>query len=172
MQCKYSFILTCQRTLNSCFCWLWMQKGISCMAQTARHRLTQKRVGLLPLWTSTDPDTVTWCITGKSDAADEYNMKRWRDLTKSKSSCWSFRHTDLYDNDEEESHISGKVDFVNLEHRRAQTKDQNPDNNLDCLRVARKSHQHIMQYIWNFLMRKNALDMSPNIALKIPMSYV
>lgn len=131
----YKPSITCKANVLLCYVklnhfWMWLSKW---------EVHTQKRVGLLPLWTSTDPDTVTWCITVKSDAADEYNMKRWCDLTKSKSSCWSFRHTDLYDNDEEQSHISGKVDFVNLEHRRAQTKDQNPDNNLDCLRrVAEK----------------------------------
>lgn len=161
MQCKYSYI---QATLNSCFCWLWMQKCIF-MHGTDSPRKESVSSHCGPALTQTQsPGALQW---------SQLMSITWKDdLSKSKSSCWSFRHTDLYDNDEEERHISGKVDFVNLEHRRAQTKDQNPDNNLDGLRRARKSRQHIMQHIWNFLMRKNALNMSPNIALKIPMCYI
>ena len=41
--------------------------------------------------------------------------------------------TDLYDNDQEEGHISNKVDLVDLEHRGTQTENQSPDNDLDGL---------------------------------------
>ena len=47
--------------------------------------------------------------------------------------------TDLYDNNQEEGHISRKVDLMDLEHRGTQTENQSPDNDLDGLRGGVKS---------------------------------
>lgn len=41
--------------------------------------------------------------------------------------------TDLYDNDQEEGHISCEVDLMDLEHWGTQTKNQSPNNDLDRL---------------------------------------
>lgn len=45
--------------------------------------------------------------------------------------------TDLYDNNQEEGHISSEVDLMDLEHRGTQTKNQSSNNNLDRLTEGR-----------------------------------
>lgn len=46
----------------------------------------------------------------------------------------TFTKTDLYDNYQKEGYISCKVDLMDLQHRGAQTENQSPNNDLDCLR--------------------------------------
>ncbi len=42
--------------------------------------------------------------------------------------------TDLYDDKQEERHVSREVDLMDLEHRGAETKNQSTNDNLDRLR--------------------------------------
>lgn len=103
-------------------------------------RLTQKRVGRLPLWTSTDPDKVTWWSTAQFiKYSHQFVGIRERDLHT------LHLRTHLNDHNQEEGHVSCEVDLVDLEHGGAQTENQRPDDDLD--RLAEGTELHCFKHI-------------------------
>lgn len=86
-----------------------------------RPPLTQNRDGFLPLWTSTDPDKVTWGHRDTSVAS----------FPTETTAAWRPAHLDHHH--QKKGHVSGEVDLVELEHRSTEAEDQRRDDDLDGL---------------------------------------
>lgn len=101
--------------------------------------LTQKRVGLLPLWINTDPDKMTWYKEAGGSVKDvrggETNFKHER--------APYVAH--LNDHNEEERNVGREVDLMDPQHGHAQAQEQHADDQLDGLKEDKAAAKNCYQ---------------------------